>query len=169
MFWGQDDGFFTSEDVAALAGTETALWIHMTCFTGFFEDPKHHSLAVAALLASSGGAWGAWASSGMTYPGDHSAVDRALVRALLIQGKTLGEATRDALAFATDPEVQSTFVLLGDPSARAVATQALETTPKPAAASGCSTTQSGSASLLLLGILAVWGATLRRRPIAPRD
>ena len=168
MFWGQDDGFFTSEDVAALAGTETALWIHMTCFTGFFEDPKHRSLAVEALLASSGGAWGAWASSGMTYPGDHSAVDRALVRALLIQGKTLGEATRDALAFATDPEVQSTFVLLGDPSARAVATQALETAPKPAA-SGCSTTQSGSASLLLLGILAVWGATLRRRPVAPRD
>jgi len=163
LFWGKDAPFFTTDDVAALSGSEPSLWMHMTCLTAFFQDPRHQSLAVATLLAPSGGAWGAWGSTGMTYPGDHSALDRALVKALLIDGKTLGEATRDALAVANDPEVQSTFVLLGDPSARAVVAQALQTAPPKSSASGCSTTPDGSSTLLLLGLLALWCATVRAR------
>jgi hypothetical protein len=88
---------------------------------------------------------------------------RALVNALLVEGKTLGEATRDALAQASDPELQSTFVLLGDPSARAVATQALESAPKPAVASGCSSSGAGTGGLSLLVLLAVWTTLLSRR------
>ena len=69
----------------------------MTCLTGFFQDPRRQSLAVATLLGPSGGAWGAWGSTSMTYPTEHPALNRALVKALLLDGKTLGEATREAL------------------------------------------------------------------------
>ncbi len=90
------------------------------------------------------------------------------MKALLIEGKTLGEATREALAGTTDPDVQATFVLLGDPSARAVATAALEVsqTPKPSASSGCSATRAGSGTLALLA-LGLWWAAARRRVQVP--
>ena len=164
LFWTESDpAIFAVDDVAALSGSEPGLWLHMTCFTGFFQDPRRQSLAVATLLTQSGGAWSTWASTASTYPAEHLALNEALVKAILVDGRTLGEATRDALAAMNDPEVQSTFVLLGDPSARAVITQALETAPKPSVSSGCSTTHAGSTSLLLLGLLAFWGVTAASR------
>jgi uncharacterized protein (TIGR03382 family) len=161
-FWTGE--IHTVDDAAALAGSDTGLWAHMTCRASFFQDPRHHSLAVATLLAPSGGAWGAWGSTGDNYPGDDSAMGRTLVRSLFVDGKTLGEATRDALALATDQDVRSTFVLLGDPSARAVAsqTQGLTATPK-AGSFGCSAAASGPGSVAVLLALVAWIASLRRR------
>ena len=64
LFWTEaNPPLYAVEDVAALSGTEPSLWMHMTCFTGFFQDPRRQSLAVATLLAPSGGAWGTWAST----------------------------------------------------------------------------------------------------------
>ncbi|MGZ6028356.1 MAG: C25 family cysteine peptidase, partial [Myxococcaceae bacterium] len=130
----------------------------------FFQDPRRESLAVATLLAPSGGAWGAWGSTSMTYPTEHSALDRALARAILIEGKTLGEATREALAETTDVDLANTFVLLGDPSARAVAVQssALTSTsaPRPGAF-GCSSTGAPIAFLAPL-VLASLALSARR-------
>ena len=160
VFWSGE--LHTLDDVPLLAGTPTSLWVEMTCMTAFFQDPRRHGLAVATLLAPGGGAWGAWGSTGMTYPGDHSPLNRRLVKALLLEGKTLGEATRDGLDAATDSEVQSTFVLLGDPSARAVATQALDAAPKPGLASGCSSTGPGTGGFLVLALLAAWTLLSRR-------
>jgi len=160
LFWSGN--LHTVDDVAALAGSEAGLWAHMTCLAAFFQDPRRQSLAVATLLEPSGGAWGTWGSTGITYPADHGALNRALVRSLLVDGKTLGEATRDALAVASDPEVQSTFVLLGDPSARAVAREALTvTTPKAPASLGCSTAASSSGTLAALLALGGWLAGTR--------
>jgi len=163
LFWRGD--IHTQTDVLALAGGGTSLWMDMTCRTGFFQDPLHQSLAVATLLTPSGGAWGAWASTSDTYPSEHSNLNRTLVSGVLLDGKTLGEATREALAGVTDVDVASTFVLLGDPSARAVATTsaALTVSTKSSASSGCSTTQTGSGTFVLLGALALWFATQRRR------
>src|SRR5262249_51521222 len=130
LFWSDaDPAIFSIDDVAALSGTDTSLWLHMTCYTGIFQDPRRESLAVATLLTPSRGAGGRWASAAASYPADHATMNQALVKALLVDGKALGQATRDALALTTDPDVQSTFVLLGDPTARAVATQALQTAP----------------------------------------
>jgi hypothetical protein len=165
LFWTEaDPPLYAIDDVAALAGSDTSLWMQLTCWTGFFQDPNRQSLAVATLLTPSGGAWGTWAGTGATSPTDHPALGRALVNALLVDGKTLGEATREALAQTSDPEVQSTFVLLGDPSARAVATQALETAPKPAVGSGCASAGSGLALGMLLA-LAAWLAAIPRRRV----
>ena len=164
LFWTEaDPPLYAVEDVASLSGSDPGLWMHMTCFTGFFQDPRRQSLAVATLLTPSGGAWGTWASTASTYPAEHLALNQALVKALLVDGKTLGEATRDALAQTSDPEVQSTFVLLGDPSARAVATQALQTAPKPSAASGCTSAGAGPGAMGALLALAGWLAAVPRR------
>ena len=95
LFWSGN--LHTVDDATALSGGDTSLWVHMTCLTGFFQDPRRQSLAVATLLSPSGGAWGAWGSTSMTYPTEHPALNRALVKALLLDGKTLGEATRQAL------------------------------------------------------------------------
>ncbi len=163
LFWNGD--LHTVADTEALSGGGTSLWLHMTCLTAFFQDPRRQSLAVATLLAPDGGAWGAWGSTGMTHPSDHPALDRALVRALLVEGKTLGEATRSALTAVSDPELRSTFVLLGDPSATAVArrTAALEEgTASRSVASGCSTGR-GDRTLALLGGVGLWVALLRRQ------
>ncbi|HEY1905508.1 MAG TPA: C25 family cysteine peptidase, partial [Myxococcaceae bacterium] len=154
------------DDVTALAAVQPGLWAHMTCLAAFFQDPRRQSLAVATLLEPSGGAWGAWGSTGITYPSSHPALNQALVKSLFLEGRTLGEATRDALAAANDPEVQSTFVLLGDPSARAVATQALTaSTPKTSGALGCGAAASGPGALAALLALAGWLAGTRRRRI----
>ena len=178
LFWSGN--LHTVADVDALSGGGTSLWIHMTCLTGFFQDPRRQSLAVATLLGSSGGAWGAWGSTSMTYPTDHPALNRALVRALLLEGKTLGEATREALDGVSDADLRSTFVLLGDPSSRAVATKtAALQTRSSSNALGCSSTGGGVWNLAALLALAAWLVTGRRRvpvpsrrsrrPVSPRD
>ena len=137
----------------------------MTCQTGFFEDPRRPALAVATLLEPTGGAWGAWAFTANAYPSEHPTVDRALATALLLQGKTLGEATREALSQASDPILQQTFVLLGDPSARAVKapSPALSTSTKTSNALGCSSAGSAAGSTALLLAVALWLASARRR------
>jgi hypothetical protein len=164
LFWSGN--LHTVDDVDALSGGGTSLWIHMTCLTGFFQDPRRQSLAVATLLGTSGGAWGAWGSTSMTYPTEHPALNRALVKALLLEGKTLGEATREALGGVSDPDLQSTFVLLGDPSARAVATStaALQTRPS-AGALGCSSTEGRAWNVAVVLALGAWLAAGRRRVV----
>jgi hypothetical protein len=157
---------FSVDDVAALTAGGTSLWVHMTCSTAFFQDPRRQSLAVATLLTPSGGAWGAWGSTGSTYPSEHPEVNQVLTKALLIDGKTLGEATRDALSNVSDPDLAATFVLLGDPSARAVAQSraALETPAKSSGALGCSSATPGGAgfaALLLLAWVALLGSRTR--------
>jgi hypothetical protein len=102
----------------------------------------------------------------MTYPTEHPALNRALVKALLLEGKTLGEATREALGGVSDPDLQSTFVLLGDPSARAVATStaALQTRPS-AGALGCSSTEGRAWNVAVVLALGAWLAAGRRRVV----
>jgi hypothetical protein len=79
-FWTESvPPIYAVEDVAALAGSQASLWMHLTCFTGVFQDPRRQSLAVATLLTPSGGAWGTWASTASTYPAEHLTLNQALV------------------------------------------------------------------------------------------
>jgi hypothetical protein len=161
-FWTEaTPAIYAAEDVPALAGSNTSLWMDLTCWTGFFQDPRRQSLAVSTLLAPSGGAWATWASTGGSYPGTHSAFGQALAKSLLVDGKTLGEATRDALAVSSEPDVQSTFALLGDPSSRAVATQTQALQTRSSASSGCTAAPSAPGALAALLALAAWLAGIR--------
>ncbi|HZJ54335.1 MAG TPA: C25 family cysteine peptidase [Myxococcaceae bacterium] len=163
-FWSGN--LHSIDDAPALAGGGTSLWVHMTCLTAFFQDPRRQSLAVSTLLSPSGGAWGAWGSTALTYPSEHPMLDRALVKAVLVDGRTLGEATRAALDGTSDADLQSTFVLLGDPSARAVGTSSSALTgPAPGSSSGlgCSTPGRASTTVAALMGVALWLGASRRR------
>jgi uncharacterized protein (TIGR03382 family) len=162
-FWAGD--LLTVDDAAALAGSgKTSLFVHMTCLAGFFQDPRRQSLGVAALLADQGGAWGAWASTALTWPADHPALNSTLIASLLSSGPTLGDATNAAMAGVSDPDVQATFVLLGDPSAQLVPTRSSAATVETHAgsSSGCSSAGGGSV-LAPLAVLGLWLLCRRRR------
>ncbi len=162
LFW--NGNLHTVADAETLSRGETSLWVHMTCLTGFFQDPRRQSLAVATLLSPGGGAWGAWGSTSMTYPTEHPALNRALVKALLLEGKTLGEATKEALGGISDADLASTFVLLGDPSARAVARSSAPLTSTPRSGTlGCSNAPGATSTVGMLVTVAAWLAAVRRR------
>jgi uncharacterized protein (TIGR03382 family) len=87
-----------------------------------------------------------------------------VLSAVLNDGLTLGEATLKAKQALTDSNVRSTFHLLGDPSARAVAARssALTVSSPKSGASGCSTPGGTMAALAPL-VLATLALSLRRR------
>ena len=156
----------STTDVTALAGSgRTSLIVAATCLNAYFIDIGRESLGAALLRTPAGGAWGVWASSALTLPTDHALLSKTLLSAVLDQGKTLGEATLEAKQAVTDPDVRETFHLLGDPSARAVATGSAALTARPTAqsgASGCGTPGDPMAALAPV-VLAALAFTLRRR------
>jgi len=94
--------------------------VSMTCLNGFFQDPREASIA-EALLDAPGGAVAVWASSGLTESASQVLIDEALLRLLFPRygtAQTLGDATRAAKAATTDPDVRTTWILFGDPSAK---------------------------------------------------
>jgi uncharacterized protein (TIGR03382 family) len=156
----------STTDVATLSGSgATSLFVAATCLNAYFIDIGRESLGAALLRTPAGGAWGVWASSALTLPTDHALLSKTLLSAVLDQGKTLGEATLEAKRSVTDPDVRETFHLLGDPSARAVATRSTALTTRPpaqSAASGCGTPGDPMATLAPV-VLAALAFTLRRR------
>ncbi len=113
-------GLLTAAQVAALHNEQLPFVVTMTCLNGFFQDPSQQSLAQAWLEAR-GGAVAVWASSALTESAAQAPLDEALVRLLFpAQGPqpTLGEATRAAKASSSNPDVRTTWILFGDPSAR---------------------------------------------------
>ena len=159
-------------DVDALSGAgASSLFVAATCLNAYYLDIGRESLGGALLRTPNGGAWGVWASSAMTLPTEHALLSKTLLSGALQEGLTLGEATLKAKLAVSDPDVRSSFQLLGDPSARAVATQrsALTGTGGPkAGAAGCSTPGAPLAFLgplvLLLLMLAARGRAATDRP-----
>ncbi len=143
-FW--NGNLLSDDDTSALANAgQSLLFSAATCFNGYFVDIGRTSLAQALLLTEGGGAWAAWASSGMTSPVEHSQLSSDLLEAAVVEGLTLGEASVRAKSTIKDPDVRSTFHLFGDPSARmAPARSSAGTTPngpgiQSHAATGCGT------------------------------
>ena len=167
--WG--GRMLSTADVDALTNSGRAsLVVASTCLNAYFLDIGREALGTALLRTPAGGAWGVWASSALTLPTDHALLSKTLLVATLQEGKTLGEATLEAKQAVTDADVRVSFQLLGDPSARAVATRnsalSLPAAPR-AAASGCATQASPAAGLAPVVLLALVLSAWRRRA-APR-
>jgi hypothetical protein len=162
-FW--NGRVLSTSDVDVLGGSGSAsLVVAATCLNAYFVDIGRETLGSALLRVPGGGAWGVWASSALTLPTDHPLLSKTLLTAALNQGLTLGEATLQAKRAVSDRDVRATFHLLGDPSARAVATRASALTlgtPK-STASGCST-PGGPLSVLAPLVLGALALSLRRR------
>jgi hypothetical protein len=120
-------GVLTAADARSLTNRRVGLAVLMTCLNGYFWDSgalTEECLGKALLKAQHGGAAAVWASSGLTGDGPQAGLNRELYRVLFggtrrPGGLTLGEAVRQAKAGVSDPDVRRTWVLLGDPSARA--------------------------------------------------
>ncbi len=166
-FWA--GRILASTDADALAGAGTSsLVVAATCLNAYFLDIGRESLGAAMLRTPEGGAWGVWASSALTLPTDHALLSKTLLSAVLNDGMTLGEATLKAKQAVSDLDVRATFHLLGDPSARAVATRSSALTiskPKSSSAGGCNT-PGGPLSALAPLVLAVLALSLRRRSVS---
>ncbi|HZW89517.1 MAG TPA: C25 family cysteine peptidase, partial [Myxococcaceae bacterium] len=163
--WG--GRMLSTADVDALSnGSRASLVVASTCLNAYFLDIGREALGTALLRTPGGGAWGVWASSALTLPTEHALLSKTLLVAALQDGKTLGEATLEAKQAVTDADVRASFQLLGDPSARAVATHSsalsLPSAPRTAA-SGCATQSAPVAALAPVVLLALALSARRRR------
>jgi hypothetical protein len=109
----------SSPDAATLTNqNRLSLFMMMTCFNGYFQDPYNDSLA-EALLRSQGGAVAVWASTSLTEPGGQTLIDQELYRQLFSSSPPrLGDAVRAARRATTDSDVRRTWLFFGDPAMR---------------------------------------------------
>ena len=109
----------SSPDAATLTNqNRLSLFMMMTCFNGYFQDPYNDSLS-EALLKAPNGAVAVWASTALTDPAGQTAVDQELYRQLFGNSPpTLGDAVRTAKQATGDQDVRRTWMLFGDPAMR---------------------------------------------------
>lgn len=114
------DGLLSSSDVAALRnGSQTPFLISMTCLNGYFQDVYTVSLAKAIVLAPTGGAVAAWASSGLTDSAGQSILNQAMISQLYgSKSRTIGEAAVSAKRAVHNLDIRRTWILLGDPATK---------------------------------------------------
>jgi hypothetical protein len=113
------DNLLTIGDGAVLTnGRRLSLFVLMTCLNGYFQDPGVESIAEAMLKARNGGAFAAWASSGMCDLGEQAIMNREFYRQLFGGAVTVGEAAMNAKSSVRDMDVRRTWVLLGDPTTK---------------------------------------------------
>jgi hypothetical protein len=170
-FW--NGNILSDEDTPGLANAgSTLLFSAATCFNGYFVDIGRTSLAQAMLLTENGGAWAAWASSGMTSPVEHSQLSSDLLEGTLVNGMTLGEASVSARSAVQDPDVRNTFHLFGDPSARMrpARTSSINGPSgiQSRVASGCGTPGTTAVALIPIILLSLVLAARTRRHAAAR-
>jgi hypothetical protein len=110
----------TSDDARSLGNTSSQpLFVMMTCLNGYLLNPGFESLAEALMRTRNAGAVAVWASSGLTGPGEQTAMSQQAYRLMLDNGGlSLGEATAKAKAAANDADVRRTWILFGDPTMR---------------------------------------------------
>jgi hypothetical protein len=91
--------------------------IVMDCLNGYFQDPNLLSLSEAFLRAPNGGAFAAFASSGLTTTFGQREMELELYRQLYgVQPIALGDAIKIAKAASSDIDVRRTWIFFGDPS-----------------------------------------------------
>jgi hypothetical protein len=168
-FWDGNILSDTDSDALANAG-QSLLFSAATCFNGYFVDIGRTSLAQSLLLTEGGGAWAAWASSGMTSPAEHSHLSSDLLQAAVVDGLTLGDASVRAKSTIQDADVRSTFHLFGDPSARMAPARGGALNAPPAVqtgvASGCGTPGNAvPATLPFVALALLLGSKTRRRTL----
>ncbi len=153
------------------AAKPMSLLLATTCLNGFFQDVYTTSVTEAMLLAPTGGAVAAIGSSSLGELADQVVLSRELLRMTLQEGLPLGLALQRAKAAIKDREIQQTYMLFGDPSARLVtvspgAALVIEDAAPPAVTVGCSVAgapHKAPAAAFCLGSAVGLCAMLRRR------
>jgi len=114
------DGLLTPTTAGSLQnGSRLPMFIMMTCLNGYFidPDPTFASLAEDLLNVPGGGAVAVWSSTGETVPEPQAQMNKEFYRLLFSQPSlTLGDLAVKASQAVSDPDVQQTWVMLGDPT-----------------------------------------------------
>jgi hypothetical protein len=116
--WGSSSIFLNSNATALTNGMNKLTFVVvMDCLNGYFQDPGLQSLSESFLKAPSGGAVGAFASSGLTTTFGQRQMELELYRQLY-GGQTiaLGDAIRIAKDASGDRDVRKTWIFFGDPT-----------------------------------------------------
>ena len=120
--FARDHGVLSATDAAKLAGQgQLPVMLGMTCGMNRFEWPQYISLGEALLRNPAGGAAAVWSSGGYSYDLKASALNDALLAALLQQRvPRLGDAIQAALAGTAQSlgpaAAPGIYNLLGDPA-----------------------------------------------------
>lgn len=113
--------FLTSEDARLMENVHhPSFFTLMTCLNGYGFDPILDSLS-ESLIKTEGGAIAVWSSSGMTYPDEQSAMNRALYGLLFGENarqKTIGEIVVRAKEATSNSDIRRTWILIGDPTTK---------------------------------------------------
>jgi len=112
-----DNNVLDTTSARALTNTRFPLFIALTCLNGYFIIPTIDSLATTLLTDTAGGAVGVIASSSLTEFAPQKQLGDALL-GNLFTGATVGEALIQAKRAISDPDVQKSYLLFGDPSMR---------------------------------------------------
>lgn len=107
----------SNPDAATLTNqSRLSLFMMMTCFNGYFQDPYNDSLS-EALLKAPAGAVAVWASTSLTEPDGQETIDQEMYRQLFSGSQPrLGDAVRFAKQATNDSDVRRTWTLFGDPT-----------------------------------------------------
>jgi hypothetical protein len=113
--------FLTSEDVRLMENVHhLSFFTLMTCLNGYGFDPIQDSLS-ESLIKTEGGAIAVWSSSGITYPDEQSAMNRALYGLLFCESSrqmTIGEIVVRAKEATSSSDIRRTWILIGDPTTK---------------------------------------------------
>ena len=112
-----DGDVLDTTSASALTNTTFPFFIALTCLNGYFIIPTVDSLAVTLTNGTPGGAVGMIASSSLTEFAPQEQFGTALLNNLFT-GATVGEALMEAKRAISDPDVQKSYLLFGDPSMR---------------------------------------------------
>ncbi|HXI59936.1 MAG TPA: C25 family cysteine peptidase [Polyangia bacterium] len=112
-------GDLLGNDLNAELGTRgpSAFWMDLTCLNGFFQDVYKPSLAEQLLRRPEAGAFGVWASSGVTEEVYwQKQLGQTFVDQLWNHGATVGEAAIRAKQQVPDLDIRRSWILFGDPT-----------------------------------------------------
>ncbi len=121
--WWAAEILFSTTQVPLLNNAErTPIMLPMTCYDGYYQDPRFPSLGEAVVRVNGRGAVASWSPTGLGVAHGHDYLERGFYTSVFINGNpNLGDATTAGKVnlYGGDPrflDLLDTFLLFGDPA-----------------------------------------------------
>ncbi len=121
--WWAAEILFSTTQVPLLNNDQrTPIMLPMTCYDGYFQDPRFASLGETVVRVNGRGAVASWSATGLGVAHGHDYLERGFYTSVFGGGDpNLGQATiaGKVLLYVNDPrflDLMDTYLLLGDPA-----------------------------------------------------